>query len=98
MAATDGSINLLQWECGIPGKEGGLWAEGTYKLMLTFSDSYPANSPKCVFTPPIPHPNIFPSGSVCLSILSYGWKPTISIKQVHAHSCVLDLTRDPGAP
>lgn len=34
------------------------------------------------FTPPIPHPNIFPSGYVCLSLLNAGWKPAITLKQV----------------
>ena len=29
-----------------------------------------AEPPKCRFTPPIYHPNIFPSGTVCLSILN----------------------------
>lgn len=34
------------------------------------------------FTPPIPHPNIFPSGYVCLSLLTSGWKPAITLKQL----------------
>jgi len=36
------------------------------------------------FTPPLFHPNIYPSGTVCLSILNEddGWKPAITIKQV----------------
>lgn len=34
------------------------------------------------FAPPLPHPNIFPSGYVCLSLLSTGWKPSITLKQL----------------
>ena len=36
------------------------------------------------FTPPLFHPNVYPSGTVCLSILDEekGWKPAITIKQV----------------
>lgn len=36
------------------------------------------------FTPPLFHPNVFPSGTVCLSILDEekAWKPGITIKQV----------------
>lgn len=36
------------------------------------------------FTPTIFHPNIFPSGTVCLSILSEdkAWVPTITVKQI----------------
>lgn len=35
-----------------------------------------------VFHPPLPHPNIFPSGAVCLSIIGHDWKPSITIKQI----------------
>lgn len=34
--------------------------------------------------PPLFHPNIYPSGTVCLSILNEddGWRPAITIKQM----------------
>jgi ubiquitin-conjugating enzyme E2 I len=51
-------------------------------LTLKFSENYPASSPIAVFTPPLPHPNVFASGSVCLSIISHDWKPAITIKQI----------------
>lgn len=37
-----------------------------------------------MFKPVIPHPNIYPSGTVCLSILNEeeDWKPHITIKQI----------------
>lgn len=36
------------------------------------------------FTPPLFHPNVYPSGTVCLSILNEeeGWKPAITIKEL----------------
>ena len=36
------------------------------------------------FVPPLFHPNVYPSGTVCLSILDEekAWKPAITIKQV----------------
>lgn len=36
------------------------------------------------FSPPLFHPNVYPSGTVCLSILNEeeGWKPAITIKQI----------------
>jgi ubiquitin-conjugating enzyme E2 I len=35
------------------------------------------------FSPPLFHPNVYPSGTVCLSILDEekSWKPAITIKQ-----------------
>jgi ubiquitin-conjugating enzyme E2 I len=36
------------------------------------------------FTPPLFHPNVYPSGTVCLSILNEeeGWRPGINIRQI----------------
>ena len=73
---------MLNWECGVPGKAGGLWEGGTYKVVISFPPEYPAYAPKCSFVPPIPHPNVYPSGAICLSILKADWKPTIGIRQV----------------
>ncbi|KAI3642583.1 hypothetical protein MP228_012138 [Amoeboaphelidium protococcarum] len=80
----DGTLNLMIWDCGIPGPKGSLWEGGTYMLTLTFPATYPAAPPKCQFNPVILHPNIFPSGTVCLSITNpdKGWKPSITIKQI----------------
>lgn len=51
---------------------------------MFFKEDYPSAPPKCRFEPPLFHPNIFPSGSVCLSILDEekDWRPSISIKQI----------------
>lgn len=63
-------------ETGIPGKEGTDWAGGVFKVMFDFPDEYPSKPPKCKFVPPLFHPNIYPSGTVCLSILNEdeGWR------------------------
>jgi ubiquitin-conjugating enzyme E2 I len=36
------------------------------------------------FVPPLFHPNVYPSGTICLSILNEeeGWRPAITIKQI----------------
>jgi len=75
---------MMEWQCGIPGKETSPWAGGVYRLKMTFSDEYPSKPPKCAFTPPLFHPNIFPSGTVCLSILDEDkdYRPTVTIKQI----------------
>ena len=61
-----------------------IWEGGMYKMEMIFSDEYPSKPPKCKFDPVLFHPNIYPSGTVCLSILSEdkGWKPSITIKQL----------------
>uniref|UniRef100_A0A4W5NCD2 SUMO-conjugating enzyme UBC9 n=1 Tax=Hucho hucho TaxID=62062 RepID=A0A4W5NCD2_9TELE len=82
----DGTMNLMNWECAIPGKKGTPWEGGLFKLRMLFKDDYPSSPPKCKFEPPLFHPNVYPSGTVCLSILEEDkdWRPAITIKQVRA--------------
>ena len=97
-------MNLMNWECAIPGKKGTLWEGGLYKIRMIFKDDYPSSpvilllfgflfnffdiQPKCKFEPPLFHPNVYPSGTVCLSILDEekDWRPAINIKQVNHQS------------
>ncbi|GAB5035052.1 ubiquitin-conjugating enzyme e2 i [Nannochloropsis oceanica] len=80
----DGSMNLMVWDCGIPGKEGTDWDGGVYKVTMEFSEDYPSKPPKCKFVPALFHPNVYPSGTVCLSILNEDedWRPAITVKQM----------------
>ncbi|GJJ12551.1 SUMO conjugating enzyme Hus5 [Clathrus columnatus] len=86
--ALDGSLNLMEWEVGIPGKPSTSWEGGVYKLVMIF--------PEGKFTPPLFHPNVYPSGTVCLSILDEekSWKPAITIKQILLG--IQDLLNDPN--
>ncbi|TDZ27465.1 putative asparagine synthetase [Colletotrichum spinosum] len=79
-----GTLDLKVWECGIPGKEKTIWEGGLFKLTITFPEEYPTKPPKCKFVPPLFHPNVYPSGTVCLSILNEeeAWKPAITVKQI----------------
>nr|XP_015214990.1 PREDICTED: SUMO-conjugating enzyme UBC9-B-like [Lepisosteus oculatus] len=45
----DGTLNLMNWECAIPGKKGTLWEGGQYKLRMLFKDDYPSSPPKCEY-------------------------------------------------
>ncbi|CAH1761854.1 5062_t:CDS:2 [Entrophospora sp. SA101] len=69
-------LDLLTWQAGIPGKKGTPWENGVYKMIMTF--------PEGKFAPALFHPNVYPSGTVCLSILNEeeDWKPAITIKQI----------------
>ncbi len=39
----DGTMNLMNWECAIPGKKGTLWEGGLYKIRMIFKDDYPSS-------------------------------------------------------
>uniref|UniRef100_A0A7S0UUN9 SUMO-conjugating enzyme UBC9 n=1 Tax=Polytomella parva TaxID=51329 RepID=A0A7S0UUN9_9CHLO len=80
----DGSVNIMRWRCHIPGKSKTDWEGGFFPLNMEFPEDYPTKPPKCKFPAGFFHPNIYPSGTVCLSILNEdeGWKPSISVKQL----------------
>ncbi|KAK4033977.1 ubiquitin-conjugating enzyme/RWD-like protein [Parachaetomium inaequale] len=42
---------------------------GYFKAEMTFTDEYPYQPPKFRFLVPITHPNIYPDGQLCISIL-----------------------------
>merc|ERR1711970_1070049 len=69
---------------GIPGKKGTPWEGGLYKGQIIFKDDFPTTPPKVKFVPPLFHPNVYPSGTVCLSILDEekDWRPAVTIKQI----------------
>lgn len=99
MKNADGTMNLMLWEYGIPGKKGTPWEGGLYKGQIIFKDDFPTTPPKVIFyflphvdlcvcqvkfVPPLFHPNVYPSGTVCLSILDEekDWRPAITVKQI----------------
>lgn len=45
----DGTMNLMNWECAIPGKKGTPWEGGLFKLRMLFKDDYPSSPPKCKY-------------------------------------------------
>ena len=104
LSAVSASLSLLCHErrrkCGIPGKEGTIWEGGVYPLTMEFSGDYPSKPPKCKFDPPLFHPNVYPSGTVCLSILNEDedWRAAITVKQVLLGIQALLNNPNPNSP
>jgi ubiquitin-conjugating enzyme E2 I len=99
----NGDLNLFHWECLIPGRAGTLWEGGFYPLRLEFPAGYPAQPPVAKFMPPVPHMNVFPSGTVCISFLHEkdevgGWKPSITLRQILVGIQNLLDTPNPESP
>ena len=69
-------------------------------MMMDFSEEYPNKPPRCYFQPALFHPNIYPSGTVCLSILNEDedWRPALTVSQVRIPTnfqlSFVDLTRN----
>mmetsp|Transcript_4679 Transcript_4679/g.8301 ORF Transcript_4679/g.8301 Transcript_4679/m.8301 type:complete len:152 (-) Transcript_4679:38-493(-) len=56
---------------------------GYFRCTLTFPKDYPLNPPVMKFTQPLWHPNIYPDGTVCISILH----PPVEDKFGYERSC-----------
>ncbi|KAJ3071215.1 Ubiquitin-conjugating enzyme E2 15 [Podochytrium sp. JEL0797] len=61
--------NIYEWELMIMGPESTLYEGGFFKAKLSFPTDYPLLPPKMTFISDIWHPNVYPSGEVCISIL-----------------------------
>ncbi|ODV96120.1 hypothetical protein PACTADRAFT_75298 [Pachysolen tannophilus NRRL Y-2460] len=79
-----GALDLQNWTAGIPGKSHTLWEGGVYPVTINFPDDYPSKPPKVKFPQNFYHPNVYPSGTICLSILNeeQDWRPAITLKQI----------------
>ena len=80
----DGTHDYFNRECGIPGPKGTPWEGGLYKINLKFPEDYPVLPPKCVFEKKLFHPNVYPSGAVCLSIINdeEDWRAGLKVKDI----------------
>ena len=80
----DGTLDYFKWECMIPGPKDSPWEGGLYKLKLEFPQDYPVIPPKCVFEQKLFHPNVYPSGTVCLSIINedQDWRTGLRVKDI----------------
>jgi ubiquitin-conjugating enzyme E2 G1 len=61
--------NVFVWRVCIVGPPDTPYEGGVWNATLTFPPEYPLLPPKMKFTTPLYHPNIYPNGDVCISIL-----------------------------
>lgn len=45
------------------------WEGGSFKLLLSFSNDYPAGPPEVKFIGNMFHPNVYADGRICLDVL-----------------------------
>lgn len=90
------NVNFFKWKALIPGPRDTIWDQGFYPVTLEFNKEYPVKPPKVKFPEGFYHPNVYPSGTVCLSILNEeeNWSPSITVKQILLG--VQDLLKTPN--
>lgn len=74
--------NLFEWEGYIFGPTGSPYQHGAFKIKIDYPSNYPFKPPKVMFKTKIYHPNIGPSGAICLDILKDKWSPALTIVKV----------------
>ncbi|KAI9802329.1 MAG: Ubiquitin-conjugating enzyme E2 7 [Piccolia ochrophora] len=87
--------NLFEWECFLQGPADTPFEGGVFPASLTFPRDYPLAPPVMKFTTEVWHPNVYPSGLVCISILhppgddpnmyehaSERWSPIQSVEKI----------------
>jgi len=61
--------NVFVWDIVMFGQSNTIYDGAILKAKLTFPPEYPLSPPKMQFLTPMWHPNIYPDGQVCISIL-----------------------------
>lgn len=61
--------NLFEWNVAIMGPPDTLYEGGYFNAIMSFPPNYPNSPPSVRFTSEMWHPNVYPDGRVCISIL-----------------------------
>jgi len=74
--------NILVWHAIIFGPQDTPFEDGTFKLVLEFTEDYPNKPPSVRFISKMFHPNVYADGSICLDILQNRWSPTYDVAAI----------------
>jgi ubiquitin-protein ligase len=66
----------------IKGPEGTPYEGGSFKVRLELGSNFPQQPPKGYFTTPIFHPNVGPSGEICVNTLKRDWSADNTMKHI----------------
>jgi len=61
--------NVFEWQIVMVGPENTLFEGGVFNAVMSFPREFPTLPPSLRFTTELWHPNIYPDGRVCISIL-----------------------------
>ena len=100
--------DYFKWSVCFQGPEDTLYEGGFFKAILTFPQDFPQNPPEMRFITEMWHPNIYPDGRVCISILhgpgvdamneqeraEERWRPVLGVEQILVS--VISMLTDPN--
>eukprot|EP00915_Cephaloidophora_sp_WS-2016_P003332 GHVH01004466.1.p1 GENE.GHVH01004466.1~~GHVH01004466.1.p1 ORF type:complete len:165 (+),score=26.39 GHVH01004466.1:198-692(+) len=100
--------SLFKWLVSFPGPEGSLYEGGYFSSELEFPLDFPNQPPTMKINQDVFHPNVYPSGSVCISILhspgvdefneqesaDLRWRPILGVESILIS--VISMLSDPN--
>lgn len=86
--------DLFKWEGFIMGPSDSPYQGGVFRLRIQFPTDYPFKPPHVQFITKVYHPNINPSGLICIDILKDQWSPALTISKVLL--CITSMLTDPN--
>ena len=100
--------DFYNWIVVIFGPPDTIFEGGFFKALLSFPDDYPNSPPTMKFTSKMFHPNIYPDGKVCISILhppgkdafneqekmEEKWRPSLGAEEIILS--VISMLNDPN--
>jgi len=90
--------NIQEWDAVIFGPDDSPFEGGTFKLKLSFEDTYPNKPPKVKFLTKMFHPNIYQDGNICLDILQNQWSPIYDVAGILTSIQSLLTDPNPNSP
>lgn len=86
--------DIMIWNAVIIGPDGTPFEDGTFRLVIQFDEQYPVKPPSVRFVSEMFHPNVYPSGELCLDILQNRWSPTFDVSTIL--TSIQSLLNDPN--
>ncbi|XP_062891101.1 ubiquitin-conjugating enzyme E2 S [Mobula hypostoma] len=74
--------DITDLQATIEGPDGTPYAGGLFRMKLVLGKDFPARPPKAFFITRIFHPNVSPSGEICVNVLQRDWRPELGIRHV----------------
>ncbi|XP_059483711.1 ubiquitin-conjugating enzyme E2 S [Neocloeon triangulifer] len=74
--------DITDIHANIEGPAGTPYAGGVFKVKLTLGKDFPSSPPKAFFLTKIFHPNVAPSGEICVNTLKKDWNPDLGIQHI----------------
>lgn len=74
--------NLADIQADYEGPSGTPFEGGVFRMKLIIGADFPQSPPKGYFVTKIFHPNVAPSGEICVNVLKRDWSPDLGLRHV----------------